>query len=117
MITGRILPSGAPTVPVEFAGVTFDAVLDTGFEGQFELPVALAPILNPIPKGTIRYGLGTGGESEVDVYWVAVTFDDTEQMVVVHFVPGDEIILGLEMLAAYRVTLDFPAGTVTLDKP
>lgn len=47
MITGRVSNEGVPIIQLAVAGKTWSAVIDTGFNGDLELPVPCAPFLTP----------------------------------------------------------------------
>ena len=46
MITGSITPDGVPVVTPTVAGTTWTAIIDTGFNGDLELPSGLQPFVN-----------------------------------------------------------------------
>ena len=51
-----------------------------------------------------------------DTYLVSFTLDGHTQTVETLFGDSDEILLGVEALRDYRLVIDFPVGTVTLDR-
>lgn len=98
------------------AGRTWPAIIDSGFNGDLELPESLRPSVNPRFKGQC-HSLLAGGQSIIeDTYRVEFPFDG--QMVVAEatFVAAHEILIGTHLLRHYRVVLDFPAGTVELER-
>jgi predicted aspartyl protease len=116
MATGQVSPAGMPVVQIEVAGHRLEAVVDTGFEGGLQLPNAWRNRLNPRPYRQVTYQLG-GGQTLVEVtYLVAMTLDGHHQTVETLFAPSDEILLGVDALRDYRLTVDFPAGTVAVDR-
>lgn len=46
MIVGRVTEDRVPTIQIPVAGKEWPAVIDTGFNGDLELPEALRPFLN-----------------------------------------------------------------------
>ena len=47
MITGIVSDDFAPTIEIELAGKRWNALIDTGFNGDLELPLALQSAVNP----------------------------------------------------------------------
>ena len=45
MILGAVTSDGVPTLQLDVAGQSWDAVLDTGFNGDLELPAQLQAVL------------------------------------------------------------------------
>jgi len=117
MLTGRVTPNGLPVVPVSVGGQVFEAILDTGFEGAIQLPSVLLPGINALYVGKQKYALGDGDEADLDVYAVEIDFDATHARVLATLSDHDEILIGTDLLRSYRLTIDFPAGTVCLDRP
>ena len=49
-------------------------------------------------------------------YWLDVDLEGHSLVVETIFLDGDEILLGVDALRDYRLVIDFPAGTVALDR-
>lgn len=60
MITGRVSEDGVPVITLEVEGQDFPAIIDTGFNGDLELPQALRGKLNDQPAGRPRSALAAG---------------------------------------------------------
>ncbi|HET6573861.1 MAG TPA: hypothetical protein VFG68_09685 [Fimbriiglobus sp.] len=116
MVQGALRPRGTPVVPIEVAGQTFEAILDTGFEGGLQLPDVFQPIVggNFVIREPIQYGDGSIGH--VDVYEVTVRFDGEDQVLRTQFAGSDELILGIEALKDYRLEINFVARSVLLER-
>lgn len=93
-----------------------DAVIDTGFDGHLQLPSSEAGSTPRTLIDTDRYGFADGSEVEFDVYLVRVSFAGADIASRAIFSPTDEALIGVKFLADYRLTIDYPAGTVTLER-
>jgi hypothetical protein len=60
MIGGSVSNEDVPIVQLAVAGQTWKAVIDTGFNGDLELPAALQPLLNARYLFRTRSLLGAG---------------------------------------------------------
>jgi predicted aspartyl protease len=116
LIRGTVTDDGSPTIFLPVAGRDWATVVDTGFNGGLELPVALRPHVNARFKSRMRFLLAAGQEVIQDGYKVDLLFDGRTVTVEATFVPGDTILLGTAMLRDYRLEVDFVARTVKLDR-
>lgn len=119
MPTGHFRGTGSPMVWLTLAGNAFEAVLDTGFEGGLQLPDAWRPPLLPLltrPHQELTYQMPDGRIAKTYSYWLDVEFGSDALVVETIFMSGDEILLGVDALRDYRLTIDFPAGTVAVDR-
>jgi predicted aspartyl protease len=116
MIGGIVTEDGSPTVFLTVAGQSWPAVVDTGFNGDLELPEELRPHVNP------RYhaeavSLLAGGQSVVeDIYLVDFSFDDETVCAEASFSSSREILLGTHLLRQYDLRVHFPNRTVRLER-
>ena len=116
MLQGRVRPDGTPVVLLTVAGSTWTAIIDTGFNGDLELPEVLRTAVNPRYQRAIISVLG-GGQSVVeDAYDVAFPFDGRTVLAESTFVNTNEILIGTHLLLDYRLQIDFPVQTVTLTR-
>lgn len=116
MPTGHVRSDWLPVVPVELAGLTVEVAIDTGFDGGLQLPASWQATLATQPFRMVTYLLGTGLTSTVITYRVKVTIDGDEFETEAFFSPSDEYLIGLDLLRDFRLTIDFPAGTVLLER-
>jgi len=116
MLTGRLNPAGLPAVPITVSGTTYEALVDTGFDGAIQLPDWMAAVLNPALKARAAYQLPDGSITVVDTYDVTVTFDGQDVATETFFSPNDEVLIGVQFLRDYRIEVHFPAGTVSLER-
>ena len=116
MIQGRVSPDGIPMISLTAGGKIWPATVDTGFNGDLELPEALRPFVNPRFLSPTEWLLAGGQRSVEDTYEVEFPFDGVDRMAEATFVPADTILIGTGMLAEYRLTVDFVAGSVVLER-
>ena len=116
MLTGTVTDDGVPQLLLAVAGQSWPAIIDTGFNGELELPDQLRQAVNARFIGRIHVALGGGQHVEKEVYLVDFPFDKKTLLVEATFVPGQEILLGTHLLRRYRLTIDFPTRTVQLER-
>jgi predicted aspartyl protease len=116
VIEGDVTADGVPQVRLRIGDRDFVAVVDTGYNGDFELPDALREIVAARPIGRVISNLAAGMTIEEDYYAAVVPFDGVAVEVEVTFVTGDEILVGTRPLRDHLLTIDFPAGTVRLER-
>ena len=103
-------------IEVEAGNRCWQAIIDTGFNGELELPEQLQSHLNAMFVGRATSLLAANQRIEEDVYLVDFPFDGRMVRVQATFVAGAEILIGTRMLRDYRLQIDFPARTVAIDK-
>lgn len=117
MIGGIITEDGVPEIEVEAGGERWRAIIDTGFNGELELPERLRPEVNAQFVGRVTSLLAANRTVEEDIYLVDFSFDGNRVRVGATFVDGDEILIGTRMLEDYRLVIDFPAQALTIERP
>ena len=90
--------------------------MDTGFNGDLELPDSLRPFVNARFKGFASSSLAGGQIILEAVYLVDFPFDGQTVTVDATFVSNGEILLGTHLLRFHRLIVDFPAQTVSLER-
>lgn len=104
--------SGTPVIRVEIAGTQHDAVIDTGFNGDLELPETLRKNLNPRFAFQALSLLAAGVTVEEDIYAVDFPFDGEIVQAEATFVDGSDVLIGTRLLRGYRLEINFaPAGS------
>jgi clan AA aspartic protease len=116
LIHGIITVDGVPAIEVEVGSQLWQAIIDTGFNGELELPEQLRSNVNAQFVGRATSLLAANQRVEEDLYLVDFPFDGRIVRTQATFVDGDEILIGTEMLQDYRLQIDFPAGTVSIEK-
>ena len=114
MINGIITEDGVPAIEVEVGGQRWQAIIDTGFNGEVELPEQLRSHVNAQFVGRVTSILAANQRIEEDIFLVDFPFDGRSVRAQATFVDGDEILIGTRMLRNYRLRIDFPARTVVI---
>jgi predicted aspartyl protease len=116
LIRGAVSADGVPTIEVLVAGQAFAATIDTGFNGDLELPSSLREVLNPQYLGRSMSVLAAGQTIEEDVYRVQFPFDSRRVSAQVTFVPDSEVLIGTHFLRDYRLEVNFQTRIVLLER-
>jgi predicted aspartyl protease len=116
LIAGRVTDEGVPEIPLTIAGAVWTAIVDTGFNGDLELPARLKDSVDARPVGSIT-SLLAGGQSLVeDNFQIRIPFDGQLINAQATFVDAEEVLIGTRLLRDYHLTIDFPAGTLLLER-
>ena len=116
MITGIVTREGQPTIVVSVGEQEWSSVIDTGFNGDLELPEWLRPHVNARFRGLVRSLLGGGQQVEEAVYLVDFPFDGEIVLADATFVEGQGILVGTHLMRQYHLDIDFPGQTVRLER-
>jgi clan AA aspartic protease len=116
LIDGIVTVDGVPAIDMEIDSQRWQAIIDTGFNGELELPGRLRAHLNAQFVGRATSLLAANQQIEEDVFLVDFPFDGQTVRVQATFVDGDAILIGTRMLRDYRLRIDFPARTVAIEK-
>ena len=116
MITGTVNADGSPEIALTVAGQTWPAIIDTGFNGDLELPDRLRASVNARFASRSLSLLASGQSIMEDFYEVDFPFDGQTVVAEATFAPGGEILVGTHLLRAYRLEVHFPNQTVQLDR-
>jgi clan AA aspartic protease len=116
LIGGIITDDGVPAIEVEMGSQHWQAIIDTGFNGELELPERIQSHVNAQFVGRATPLLAANQRIEEDVFLVDFPFDGRMVRVQATFVDGDEILIGTRMLQDYRLQIDFPAQTVAIER-
>lgn len=116
MILGVVSVQGLPTIILPIAGQDWPATIDTGFNGDLELPDALREPLNAQFVGRATAALAGGQDVEEDVYLVDFPFNGRLVQAEATFVSGSRILLGTRLLRDYSLQINFVSWTVQLDR-
>ena len=116
MILGAVTSDGVPTLQLDVAGQPWDAVVDTGFNGDLELPAELQAVLKSEYLGKV-VSILAGGQSIVeDLYEVEFAFDGQTVSAEATYATAGQILVGTGMLQNHRLEIDFPKQTVRLER-
>jgi clan AA aspartic protease len=116
LIDDIITADGVPAIEVVMGNKRWHAIIDTGFNGELELSERLRSEVNAQFVGRATSLLAANQRIEEDVFLVDFPFDGRTVRVQATFVDGDEILIGTRMLRNYELRIDFPAGTVALQR-
>jgi predicted aspartyl protease len=116
VIIGGISEDGVPVVTLEVEGQDWPAIIDTGFNGDLELPQALRGKLNDQPAGRLRSALAAGRIVEEDAYSVEFPFDGQTCHAIATFVSDPQILIGTNLLREHALQIRFPSKTVRLER-
>ena len=110
------MTKGVPTIEIDIFGQGWQAIVDTGFNGDLELPERMHSQLSSIYMGRVTCLLAGDQEIEEDVYFVYFPFDGQIVRAQATFVQGEGILIGTRMLREYQLRIDFPAQSVSLGR-
>lgn len=116
MITGTVTQEGEPVVTISVGGRDWAAIIDTGFNGDLQLPEDCRVSLAVTYAGRATWILANNQRIEEDRYLAEVLFDGQMVPVMVSFAPAVEALIGTHLLRRHRLTIDFDARTVLLEK-
>ena len=116
MIRVIVNSDGVPEISLIIAGRNWPTVIDTGFNGDLELPEALRGHVNARYTTDIVSLLAGGQELTEPGFDVDFPFDNQVVIAEATFVRGEGILLGTNMLRDFRLTVDFVARTVLLER-
>jgi clan AA aspartic protease len=97
------------------SSLSIHAVVDTGFNGYFTLPIDLLNTVGAVAAGTRRAELGAGNLVEMDVYFVTIKWRDADREVLVLQAEATPLV-GMSLLWGSRVGFNAQdGGAVTID--
>lgn len=116
MIRGVVSAAGVPTIVVAIAGKDWLATIDTGFNGDLELPEELREVFHARYVG--RATATRAGDQTVteDVFIVDFPFDGRMMRAEATFVSGALILIGTHLLRDYVLHVDFVGKTLLLER-
>jgi predicted aspartyl protease len=115
-MTGEVDDTGSPILRLIVAGREWLATIDTGFNGDLELPDELAQHFAIEYAGESKTTLAGGQVIEEKLYSLYFPFDDEIMSVEVAFAPTDQILIGTHLLRDYRLEINFVTRTVLLER-
>ncbi len=120
MITGTVTDDREIVIQLQALAadqslVSFEAVVDTGFNGFLTLPIDVLNTLEASAAGTRRAELGDGNLVEMDVYFVKVKWRDEERELLALQADTTPLV-GMSLLWGSRVVFDAQdGGAVRID--
>ena len=117
MIQGVVSQQGVPTILLPIANQQWPATIDTGFNGDLELPAALLTSVNIVGYiGLTEFVLAGGQTVKETVYLVEFPFDGEVIEAEATFVADSQILIGTRLLRDYRLQVNFVTRTVELER-
>jgi len=116
VIVGTVNDDGVPVIMLTVAEQIWSAIIDTGFNGDVELPDILRLFVNARFDGRIHTLLGGGRNIEEDKYLVDFPFDGQTVVAEATFATGVEILIGTHLLRQNRLEINFVDKTVLLER-
>ena len=114
MIRGTVTDEGEPIITMEIAGTSYTAVIDTGFNGDLELPEELKSPLNAEYIGQIHSMLAAGQYIEEESYLAEIVFDGVARTLEDTFASQPTVLIGTRLLQKHRLEIDFAKRIVLL---
>jgi predicted aspartyl protease len=115
-MTGEVDSRGTPIVRLTIGNREWVPVIDTGFDGDLELPEDLAAHFQKTSAGPLRTTVAAGAVIEEEIFFVDFPFDGDVVPVHTSFAPTTEILIGTGLLRRHRLEIDFVRRTVVLEK-
>jgi predicted aspartyl protease len=116
VIRGAVTDDGTPIIILPVAGQEWTAVLDTGFNGDLQLPEHLRPLVNPRFLCPIVATLADGREVVEDSFEVDFPFDGQMVRAEATFVTEGDFLVGTNLLRDYVLQINFLDCAVHLQR-
>jgi clan AA aspartic protease len=116
LIEGTVSIGGVPTISLEVAGKVYRSIVDTGFNGDLELPLELFDLLKPALVGEAKSLLAGGMVIFEDVNAVRIEFDGRNVEAEVTFVNSKEILIGTKLLSHHQLQIDFVSRKLLIER-
>ena len=121
MIMGVILTNGSPVIELKVRGVrqevTVEGILDTGLNGFLCLPTSIAVSLGLELIDTVTAELADGTTVEDELVFAGqAEWDGTLMHIRLTLTDSEDALIGTAFLTGYRVELDYPTSTISIEK-
>lgn len=117
MINGFVNRTGSPLIPLRYADQDLMAVVDSGFNGDLELPETFFDAASQDFIGSVESFLAGGQQVEEDMYEVRIVFDGTPMTVETTFADTSMALVGTRLMKEHRLLIDFVQKTLSLKRP
>jgi predicted aspartyl protease len=114
-MTGVVDSRGTPVVRLPIVGRELTAVIDTGFDGFVLIPAVLASEFKCRLLGDAELTLSGGQIVRQKMFALDFPFDGEVIPVRAFFAPVQELQIGTQLLARYRIEINFVERTVLLE--
>ena len=120
-MTGRVDKDGRALVTISIRAtassqsVEVEAWIDTGFTGELVLPQTTIDSLGLEQTGTLDAQLGDGSFAVLHRYSCLIRWLGRERTIVVVANSGSTPLLGVALLLASKLSVDYPARVVAIE--
>lgn len=116
MIAGEVNSDGVPIVHLKIDDGQWPAIVDSGFNGDLELPRELQALFEGVFVGRVRSVLAGGQVVLETIYRIEFPFDGRKVVADVAFADCSEILVGTRLMREYRLEIDFPKKNRSADQ-
>jgi len=116
VIEGKVDSEGVPSIKLQVEGREWRGVIDTGFNGDLELPDILKNTVDARFIGRIRSLLAGGQMIDEDTYLVRFPFDGSTIRAEATFVRQSETLIGTHLLRRHKLIVNFVERTVRIER-
>jgi predicted aspartyl protease len=116
LIEGTVDEDGVPLILLAIGDQTQSMIIDTGFNGDLELPEILRSAVNPRFMGRVLSLLAGGQSVKEDLFAVTIPFDGRVIEAQATFSPELLGLIGTHLLEDYRLEIDFVGKTLILSR-
>src|SRR5262245_3073465 len=96
--------------------VSFDAIIDTGFDGDLCIPVETAITLGLDLIGRVEAELADGSKGRELVFQGFASFLGKRRPVEILMTDSDDALIGTNLLADCKLLIDFATGQIKITK-
>src|SRR5260370_5672161 len=116
MIVGYVTEDCTLLITVSIGSEQWCGVIDTGFNGDLELPQQLRPVLKARFIGRTRFLLAAGQESIEDLFLVDFPFDGRTVLAEATFTNSSTLLIGTGILKHHQLEIHFPNRSLTINQ-
>ena len=116
MIAGFVDRAGIPFIPLRVGGQEILGIVDSGFNGDLELPRSIRQSLSARYCGRVKSRLAGGQSLTEHCYLVEMEFDGTELEVEVTFADSESALIGTRLMQEHLLQIDFVRRSVALTR-
>jgi predicted aspartyl protease len=116
MIQGEVSDDGVPIIQLAIGDSIWPAIIDTGLNGDLELPDSLRHVLKTRFLCRARSLLAAGQIIEEDVFLIQFPLGDEIMEAEATFAIGNEILIGTHLLSRYRLEINFVDKSLMLSR-
>ena len=115
MIEGTV-EDGIPLIALKLGGRFLSMIVDSGFNGDLELPEHVRDVADPQFLTRTRSLLAGGQSIEEDLFLVGIEFDGRFVQAEATFADGDVGLIGTRLMRDHRLVIDFVDRTLQIER-